>query len=147
MSSMPACCWVCQRSRRTAAAVSSSCDSEMAPRQKDSRAHFRRRLRPMRGKPRVVVIMSRVMPPILGPLPLPHPAQVFEDDPQSDSWRPAPPGGYSGAMLELRHLHTIIALSEAGNLAAAARRVHLTQSALSHQLKALEEHYRTRLFE
>ena len=50
-------------------------------------------------------------------------------------------------MLELRHLSTIIALSEAGNLAAAARRVHLTQSALSHQIKALEQHYGTRLFE
>ncbi|MBI4193508.1 MAG: LysR family transcriptional regulator [Betaproteobacteria bacterium] len=50
-------------------------------------------------------------------------------------------------MLELRHLRTLIALAEAGNISVAARRVHLTQSALSHQLKVLEEHYGTRLFE
>ena len=50
-------------------------------------------------------------------------------------------------MLELRHLRTLIALAEAGNISVAARRVHLTQSALSHQLKILEDHYGTTLFE
>src|SRR5256712_4400595 len=44
-------------------------------------------------------------------------------------------------MLEVRHLRTLIALAEAGRVSRAAERVHLTQSALSHQLKALESHY------
>ncbi len=50
-------------------------------------------------------------------------------------------------MLELRHLETMIALAETGSLAGAANRVHLTQSALSHQLKALETHYGCVFFE
>ena len=50
-------------------------------------------------------------------------------------------------MLEIRHLRTLVALAEAGNLSVAAKRVHLTQSALSHQLKALEGHYGATLFE
>lgn len=49
--------------------------------------------------------------------------------------------------LELRHLKTLLALREAGNLSRAAQLLSLTQSALSHQLKALEEHYGATLFE
>jgi len=49
--------------------------------------------------------------------------------------------------LELRHLRTLLALREAGNLSRAAQLLNLTQSALSHQLKALEEHYGAALFE
>lgn len=48
--------------------------------------------------------------------------------------------------LELRHLKTIRAIEQAGSLAAAAERLHLTQSALSHQIRALESYYETPLF-
>jgi LysR family transcriptional regulator for metE and metH len=50
-------------------------------------------------------------------------------------------------MLELRHLRSLSAISDSGKLATAAERVHLTQSALSHQIKALEAHYGQALFE
>ena len=51
------------------------------------------------------------------------------------------------SLLELRHLKTLQALREAGNLSRAAQLLNLTQSALSHQLKALEEQYGAPLFE
>ncbi|WP_133543390.1 LysR family transcriptional regulator [Mesocricetibacter intestinalis] len=49
--------------------------------------------------------------------------------------------------LELRHLKTLIALKETGSVSMAAKRVYLTQSALSHQIKLLEEQYGLALFE
>ncbi|MGE5452329.1 MAG: LysR family transcriptional regulator [Acidobacteriota bacterium] len=50
-------------------------------------------------------------------------------------------------MIDLRHLRSLIAIAESGKLATAADRVHLSQSALSHQIKALESHYGVVLFE
>lgn len=44
-------------------------------------------------------------------------------------------------MLELRHLKTLIAIKEHGSLVAAASELCLTPSALSHQLKELEQWY------
>jgi len=44
-------------------------------------------------------------------------------------------------VLEIRHLRTLIAIAETGTVSRAADRVHLTQSAVSHQLKTLESHY------
>lgn len=49
--------------------------------------------------------------------------------------------------LEIRHLRTLIALKESGSVSLAAKRVHLTQSALSHQIKLLEDQYDLALFE
>ncbi len=48
--------------------------------------------------------------------------------------------------LEFRHLRTIRAIHEAGGLARAADILHITQSALSHQVKALEEQVGMELF-
>src|SRR5260221_6556641 len=48
---------------------------------------------------------------------------------------------HTQGVLEMRHLRSLVALAETGNVSRAADRVHLTQSALSHQLKALESHY------
>lgn len=51
------------------------------------------------------------------------------------------------SILELRHLKTLVALREAGNLLRAATLLNLTQSALSHQIKQLEELHGVALFE
>ena len=48
--------------------------------------------------------------------------------------------------LELRHLQTLVALRDTGNLSRAAQYLCVTQSALSHQLKALEDHFGLPLF-
>ena len=48
--------------------------------------------------------------------------------------------------LEIRHLRSLLAIQNAGNLARAAERLHLTQSALSHQIKAVENYFDTPLF-
>ena len=50
-------------------------------------------------------------------------------------------------MIEVRHLKSLVAIADTGKLATAAERVHLSQSALSHQIRALEEHHGQPLFE
>ena len=51
------------------------------------------------------------------------------------------------SILEIRHLHTMLALVDCGTLSRVAARVHLTQSAISHQIKQLEDYYGTLIFE
>lgn len=49
--------------------------------------------------------------------------------------------------LEIRHLRTLVALRDTGSLVRAAQLLNLTQSALSHQVKLLEDCYGVQLFE
>lgn len=49
--------------------------------------------------------------------------------------------------IDIRHLRTLVALKETGSVSLAAKRVYLTQSALSHQLKLLEQQFGLPLFE
>lgn len=51
------------------------------------------------------------------------------------------------SILELRHLRTLVALRDTGSLVRAAQLLNLTQSALSHQVKLLEDLYGAALFE
>ncbi|MDX1657071.1 MAG: LysR family transcriptional regulator, partial [Candidatus Competibacteraceae bacterium] len=48
--------------------------------------------------------------------------------------------------LEIRHLRTLVMLRDTGSVVQAAERLHLTQSALSHQAKALEDYFGLALF-
>jgi LysR family transcriptional regulator, regulator for metE and metH len=49
--------------------------------------------------------------------------------------------------LELRHFRLVTAVADTGSLAAASRQLHLTSSALSHQLRDAEERLGARLFQ
>lgn len=49
-------------------------------------------------------------------------------------------------MIEIKHLKTLATLNSTGSLVEAARQLHLTQSALSHQLKELEGRLNCSLF-
>ncbi len=48
--------------------------------------------------------------------------------------------------LEIRHLRSLLTIAESGSLARAAEKLHLTQSALSHQIKATEAYFDIALF-
>jgi LysR family transcriptional regulator, regulator for metE and metH len=48
--------------------------------------------------------------------------------------------------LEVRHLRLIAGIAEAGSVTRAALGLHLTQSALSHQLRDIESRFNTRFF-
>jgi LysR family transcriptional regulator, regulator for metE and metH len=50
-------------------------------------------------------------------------------------------------MLESRHLQTVLAVADTGSLTAAAKRLHLTLSAVSHQLRELETLFGVPLFD
>lgn len=54
--------------------------------------------------------------------------------------------GKTSLMIEIKHLKTLTTLRDTGSLTATAKTLHLTQSALSHQLKDLEQRMGAHLF-
>lgn len=50
-------------------------------------------------------------------------------------------------VIELRYLRSIVAIAETGSISKAGKRLNLSQPALSHQMKALEEHLGVELFQ
>lgn len=50
-------------------------------------------------------------------------------------------------MFELRHLRSFVAIAETGNLSKAAKRLNLSQPAISHQMKLLEDYLAVELFQ
>lgn len=50
-------------------------------------------------------------------------------------------------MFELRHLRSLVAIAESGSISKAGKRLNLSQPALSHQMKALEEQLGAELFQ
>ena len=48
--------------------------------------------------------------------------------------------------LDIRHLKLIVAVTEEKSVTRAGERLHLTQSALSHQLRDIEDRLGTQLF-
>src|SRR4051812_10362272 len=48
--------------------------------------------------------------------------------------------------VEIRHLRLLVAIVEEGSITRAGTRLHLTQSALSHQLSDLEDRLATQIF-
>lgn len=49
-------------------------------------------------------------------------------------------------MIELRHLRSIVAIAETGSISKAGKRMNLSQPALSHQIRTLEEQLGAELF-